>query len=478
MLSVRSLVSGYFRREDGNFAAVMALLLVPLLGALSMAVETSNWFLISRATQNAADSAALAAANNGTTTLKNGSVEYVSEGLANAASYGFANGSNNVTVSVATTTSTDPCPDGATTTCFKATVTKVVPIYLTSVVGFRGDTTIGTARAKTITSVAYAEPLNAISFPSCLTTVGSDANAPSSWPSALSGNGTPTASAPGCSISAVGASSSIDCTGNNGLGAVYGFSTGGFNASGNHACVTNATTGSSFTFCDPYAASGNASCTAGTAGYVSSATSGASGTPCVTTSVGNGANAVDQMTAITASCTYSTANGALQIHGALSPSTPMVIVVSGAGATVSFDSAVTSSTNNITWIFTGTAANPAEFSGSSSINITAPNKDCMCNLSGIAAYQSIAGSCTSAQCGHWYLNGSQTISVSGLLYMPYTDASFGGSVTELSPENCFISTFNAFQDNGTGLLLNEAGCKDAGLGTLPTVLRYRAALVK
>jgi Flp pilus assembly protein TadG len=478
---------GYLRGEAGNFAAVIAILLVPLVGALSMGIETSNWFLISRAAQNAADSAAIAAANNGNPTPKTtgGTAEYIVEGKANASSYGFTDGSGNVTVTVV---NGQTCPD-TSTNCFKATVTKVVPLYLTAFVGFRGDTTIGTARAKTVTSTAMAEPLSssAVSFPSCLTALGSDANSPGNGSGmvALQGSGTPTANAPACSISAVGPTpSSIACTGSNGLGAPYGFATGTISGSGGNTCTTQSGTSTSFTFCNPYSSTVAAGCTVGTiAGSIATAVSGASGTPCTVSQSGhgNGNNQTYTLAAGTAaSCTYNaggsgtSAGNTLTMGGSLSPSTPMVIVVSGNG----YVDMAGFSTSNITWIFTGTA--PGTFAGGTSIDITAPNNLSGSSLKGVAAYQVPSSSCTHSQCSSWTENGSQTVQVTGLFYMPYTNGSFGGSVSESSTGNCFISVFNAFSDNGTGLLLDEQGCTAAGLGSanLPYVQRYRAALVQ
>ena len=43
----------------------MGLLIVPLVGALGIGFEVSNWYMNGRGMQNAADAAALAAATNG-----------------------------------------------------------------------------------------------------------------------------------------------------------------------------------------------------------------------------------------------------------------------------------------------------------------------------------------------------------------------------------------------------------------------------
>ena len=87
------LLRGFSRRRirdsRGNIGVMTALLIVPLVGALGLATEGASWFLINRVEQNAADSAALAAAGNGD--AGNGNT-YVFEARAVAAKYGFING--------------------------------------------------------------------------------------------------------------------------------------------------------------------------------------------------------------------------------------------------------------------------------------------------------------------------------------------------------------------------------------------------
>ena len=74
----------------------MGLLLVPLVGALGVGFEVSNWYLTLRGMQNAADAAVIAAATNG------GS-NYDVEANAVAAGYGFVNGTNSISIAVSNT---------------------------------------------------------------------------------------------------------------------------------------------------------------------------------------------------------------------------------------------------------------------------------------------------------------------------------------------------------------------------------------
>jgi Flp pilus assembly protein TadG len=115
----------------GNVAIVTALVLPTLLGATGVGIEISHWYRTQRALQNAADSAAIAAATNGTAT-------YAAEGLAVAASYGFVNGKGNTSV---TLTDKAPCPAGGSN-CYSVTITHSVPLVLSYLVGYRGNVTV------------------------------------------------------------------------------------------------------------------------------------------------------------------------------------------------------------------------------------------------------------------------------------------------------------------------------------------------
>src|SRR5260370_38388668 len=118
--------------EGGAVSVMMGFLLIPLVGALGVGFEVSNWYLTARGMQNAADAAAIAAATNA------GS-NYDVEAKAVAAQYGFVDGSNNVTVAASNAA---PCPSGGNT-CYSVTVTGIVPIFLSQVVGYKGDSTVG-----------------------------------------------------------------------------------------------------------------------------------------------------------------------------------------------------------------------------------------------------------------------------------------------------------------------------------------------
>src|SRR5947209_2578971 len=82
--------------ERGTVAVIMGVLMIPLVGALAIGYEVSNWYMVTRNMQNAADAATIAAAING-------GGNYVVEAKAVAARYGFVDGINNVSVAVTNT---------------------------------------------------------------------------------------------------------------------------------------------------------------------------------------------------------------------------------------------------------------------------------------------------------------------------------------------------------------------------------------
>src|SRR5258708_37970040 len=80
-------------REDqrGTVSVIMGFLIIPLVGALGVGFEVSNWYMNGRGMQNAADAAALAAATNG-------GANYDVEARAGAAQYGVVGGGHKITV--------------------------------------------------------------------------------------------------------------------------------------------------------------------------------------------------------------------------------------------------------------------------------------------------------------------------------------------------------------------------------------------
>src|SRR5260370_9012316 len=55
--------------ERGAVSVMMGFLIIPLVGSLALGFEVSNWYMITRGMQNAADAAAVSAATNGGATF-------------------------------------------------------------------------------------------------------------------------------------------------------------------------------------------------------------------------------------------------------------------------------------------------------------------------------------------------------------------------------------------------------------------------
>src|SRR5450759_4458013 len=196
--------------QRGNIAVMMAFLLPILLGGLGLGFEASNLYLQTRAMQNAADSAAISAAANA------GS-NYGVEAKAVAAQYGFVDGTKNVTV---TTSNAATCPAGGNT-CYSVTITGMVPLFLSQVVGYAGDTTVNGVKEKTLSSAAIAKQTT-IQQPLCLLAL-------SQIGTALRSNGGPNTNFTGCSVMS---NSNGTCNGSN-LKANYGLAHNTSNGCGN-----------------------------------------------------------------------------------------------------------------------------------------------------------------------------------------------------------------------------------------------------
>src|SRR5258708_27618191 len=144
--------------EGGAVSVMMGFLLIPLVGALGIGFEVSNWYLTARSMQNAADAAAIAAATNA------GS-NYDVEAKAVAAQYGFVNGTNNISIALSNTAA---CPSGGNT-CYSVKISGFVPLLLSQVVGYTGDATLNGAAAKQLSSTAIA---NSVPTDFCLVALG------------------------------------------------------------------------------------------------------------------------------------------------------------------------------------------------------------------------------------------------------------------------------------------------------------------
>ena len=146
LASVRDQLRRLRRDERGTVSIIMGLLIVPFMGFLALGFEVSNWYLITRGMQNAADASVLAAAINNT-------ANYSTEANAVAALYGFVDGTNNVSIAV---TNTATCPSGGNT-CYSVTISGYTPLLVSQIVGYQGNANLNGSLQKSLSAVAVAK---------------------------------------------------------------------------------------------------------------------------------------------------------------------------------------------------------------------------------------------------------------------------------------------------------------------------------
>jgi Flp pilus assembly protein TadG len=404
---------------------MMAFLLPVLIGGLGLGFEISNWYLRTRAMQNAADAAAIAAASNG------GS-NYDVEAKAVTAQYGFVDGSNNVTVAVSNTA---PCPTGGTT-CYSVQITSLVPIFLSQVIGYNGDTELDGNREKTLSSTAIAERTDAPTK-ICLLALGTTGQA-------VRSNGSPNTDFTGCNIMS---NSQATCNGWN-LKADFGLAHGTNNGCGNTemsdipivtdpyaALATNIPPNTCSTYPqepshihDPPLPGSN----------LWSGTVNLSGN-----GVGNGMVCGDLKL-----------TGNVVIHTPDNKTGATLVIENGQldtnGYTLSTDDG-----SALTIVFSGTNGGSYKHypTGGGKLDLT----------TGIDI--SDAGN-------------MPTWAISGLTYFPNASVTFSGAVNKSSfGASCFVMVVHDVLINGTGSILETGGCDAAGLAMPATTIPSRGQLV-
>jgi len=420
--------------ERGNIAVMMAFLLPILAGGLGLGFEFTNWYLQTRAMQNAADSAAMAAASN------NGS-NYDIEAKAVAAQYGFVDGANNVSV---TPSNTATCPSGGNT-CYSVTISSAVPLFLSQIIGYQGDRTINGAQKKSLTSAAIAQQTT-IQQPICLLALNQNGQS-------LRTNGAPNSNFTGCSVMS---NSAATCNGSN-LNANYGLAHGTNNGCGNKQKSNIPVVA------DP---------------YYSMSTKIPSNTCSSYPQLSKHGSTWSGGTSLTGSKSYS-GNvqfcGDVQLTGDVVINTPDNVT----GATIVIQNGLldlnghTFSTANgsaVTVIFSGTSGSyshyPTDLKNGGVLNIQAPSAG---NFPGVAIYQDPA---LTNGVNVTYAGNNPTWDITGLVYLPNADVQVSGDVGQSKyGEDCFVMVAGTILINGTSNIYsqspNGAGCKLAGL-TMPT----------
>jgi Flp pilus assembly protein TadG len=445
--------------QRGTVAVMMGFLLPILVGGMGLGFEISNWYSQSRAMQNAADSAAISAAANA------GS-NYDVEAKAVAAQYGFVDGSKNVTV---TASNTATCPAGGNT-CYSVTISSVVPLYLSQVVGYTGDTKLNGASIKTLTSASIAQQGNK-QQPICLLALGKTGTA-------LRSNGGPNTNFTGCTVMS---DSAATCNGSN-LQATYGLAAGSNSGCG----ITQYSNIPAVS--DPYASYASnipSQNTLANASHCnnsypqeskhgqtwSGGTAWSAGTKTLTGSASVAGN--------TLIC------GDLRLTGNVTIDAPAgaVLYIQNGLLDLQGYKLSTNSGSAVSIVFTGTNSDDynhtlTDNSGGSSgvLDIEAPKTG---PFPGMALYQD-PNLTTNVDIS--YAGNSPTWDITGLTYFPNASVTLSGAINKSAyGAVCMVMVAKDITINGTGSIYAQtpdgSGCKDAGLNMPTATIPGRAKLV-
>lgn len=432
---VRRIVSRALRREDGNIGPLGALMIIPLVGALSLAIEGGNWYLTQRSMQHAADSAALAAATNG-------DVGYLTEAQSVGARYGYANGALNTTVDA---TDAAPCPAPSTeTNCYRVTISRPVPLYMMGIVGFSGDTVIGDRRAQTVVAQAVARPRGR-GENYCLIGLSSSGEA-------IRINGGPNVDLAGCDMFS---NSNLRCNGaNSDTGVYYG------DAVGASTCGQEQRGGQE-PLADPFShLSANPPipdnpCT--------TYPQGAAG-PTLSTST-SWASAVKMCgdTRLTTDVNVTAANSILVVYNGHLDLNGHRLQTSGSGSLTVIFSGVSTTGGSTTY-----SHFPVNSTGTGALDIAAPNTGA---LSGVALLQDGRLTGNKNKLDMVYKGNDPTLLIQGLIYMPNGNFQINGAINlKTDGLSCIGIVAKTILVSGTGSIFDNPTeeCREAGLVT-PTV---------
>jgi hypothetical protein len=415
---------------------MFALIATGVIATIGLGIDVIGWYRTNRVLQNAADAAAIAAARNGTSS-------YQSEALAVAASYGFVDGSNGISV---TPLNNQTCPNGQTN-CYQVTVAMAsAPQFFSQIVGIS---------APAISSAAMAGGAQTHTY--CLMAFASSGTDP-----AIQGNGVPAANLDNCNIMS---NTGMTCNGHN-----TGATNGDAHKTNNGCGITQNSNAPIMT--DPYKSlainipadscggsypqepkngtySGHKNCT-GTFPTTGPVTLPAS------TILGGDVQLTGDVT-VTSSAGLAGSvlvieNGQLDTHGF------KLATVAGSALTI---------------IFSGTSGSYTHApTGGGTLDFNAPTSG---TWSGVAIYQDPAlttGVDISAA------GATPTWNISGLVYLPHSSVLFSGAVNKSSNgASCFGLVVDNITINGTGEILKTGGCAAAGLN-LPSNTVGTVALVQ
>jgi Flp pilus assembly protein TadG len=425
----------------------MALLIIPLIGMIGFAIEGGGFFLSQRGLQNAADSAALAAATNKCQVSATCGTTYAQEAKAVASLYGFVDGDNNVAV---TSTANAPCPAGGST-CYRVQISKPYPVTLLRVLGFTGNT----ANGQTISAAATARPgtaAEAFCLIALATGLASNTNALTINNGSINLNG--------CNVYT---NARARCNGSNGANNYYGIKVGyTVGAVTVNPCGASSSGGQP-PFIDPYNV------------LKSNIPANTCGTPGAGTSISG-----------TVNWGAYTAASPLKICGDLKLTGNVTVTTASPGSAVIIEKGnlnlngftLTASTSSgLTFVFSGLNTTTVGFvTGSGTLDFGAPKSGAW---SGVALYQNPNLTTVTSP----IYTGTPAFYITGLVYLPYANITISGPINhQTAGLSCLGLVARQVTLNGGGSIFSNTtrDCFAAGLGNLPTVMNtgLRPALVQ
>jgi hypothetical protein len=331
------------------------------------------------------------------------------------------------------------------------TITKIVPLYLSQVVGFAGNATLGSATANSLTSSAVStQAIQPVSL--CILALASSNTDP-----ALRGNGSPTADLTGCSVMS---NTGSTCNGSN-LNATKGLAHNTNNNCG-IAQFSNVPTVS-----DPYS---------GLASNIPANTCGGSYPQEPAQKKDPSLPASNLWTGTKSLSGNTIICGDLQLTGNVTINAPTgaVLVIENGQLDSNGYTIQTSSGSGLTVVFSGTAGSYTHApTGGGTFDIAAPTSG---PWSGVALYQDPT---LRSGVDITYAGNSPTWDITGLIYLPHSSLTFKGAVNKSSNGHaCFVLVVDSILIDGTASILrNEGECGAAGLSMPSASIPSRGQLV-
>jgi Flp pilus assembly protein TadG len=407
----------------GNVAILSALALPMLIGMMGIGAEVGSWYEGKRGLQNAADSAAIAAATNGSDD------SYDDEARAVAAQYGFTDGMSGMTV---TAQNNQPCPAGGDDECYRVTISRLQPLFLAQVVGFKGDVMVDGTPYKRISSTALAiQGEGPRQY--CILTLATNGDA-------LRTNGAPFADLSGCNTMSNADSTCVGHDLKADVGDAAGVNNGCGKKKNSHVDPLE----------DPFSELAENIPTVGD-------------TDCPEAPVKKKDPPLPSKNLMSGPMTENKlVCGDVQLNGPLFVTEPnTLLVIKDGSLDLKGFTLMTQPGASLTVIFTGTENRTHAQIGNGKFDIAAPTDGVW---KGVAMYQDPE---TTHGVDVTEAGNQPTWNITGLVYMPHADVTFSGAVSKASGgKSCFALVVNTLLINGTGSILNHGECKEAGL-TLP-----------